>query len=163
MKVTIGPRVAIIGGGTCSEAEAAIAEEVGRLIARAGAVLLTGGRGGVMEAASRGAAQAGGLVVGILPGEDAHRANAWVTLPIVTGLGEARNTVLIRTAQAVIAVGGEFGTLSEIAFALKFGRPVVGIQTWQAVDGSGETLPIRRAASAAEAVEITLRWLDDNP
>ncbi|MCB0227674.1 MAG: TIGR00725 family protein, partial [Anaerolineae bacterium] len=87
----------------------------------------------------------------------------WVTLPIVTGLGEARNTVLIRTAQAVIAVGGEFGTLSEIAFALKFGRPVVGIQTWQAVDGSGETLPIRRAASAAEAVEITLRWLDDNP
>ena len=163
MKVTIGPRVAVIGGGTCSEAEAAIAEEVGRLITRAGAVLLTGGRGGVMEAASRGAAQAGGLVVGILPGEDAHPANPWVTLPIVTGLGEARNTVLIRTAQAVIAVGGEFGTLSEIAFALKFGRPVVGIQTWQAVDGSGETLPIRRAASAAEAVEITLRWLDDNP
>ncbi len=159
MRVTIGPRVAVIGGGACSETEATIAEEVGRLLASAGAVLLTGGRGGVMEAASRGAAQAGGLVVGILPGEDARDANPWVALPVVTGLGEARNTVLMRTAQAVIAVGGEYGTLSEIAFACKFGRPVVGINTWQAVDGSGQPLPIHHAATAAGAVETALRIL----
>ena len=161
MKVTIGPRVAVIGGGTCSEAEAAIAEEVGRLIARAGAVLLTGGRGGVMEAASRGAAQAGGLVVGILPGEDASDANSWVALPIVTGLGEARNAVLMRSAQAVIAVGGEYGTLSEIAFALKFGRPVIGIATWQAVDGSDQPLPIRRVDTAAAAVMAVFKLLEN--
>jgi uncharacterized protein (TIGR00725 family) len=115
-------RVAIVGAGHCTTPEAALAEEVGRLLAGAGAVVLTGGRGGVMAAASRGAAQAGGLVVGILPGVDAAEANPWVTLPVVTGMGEARNAILMRTAQAVIAVGGEYGTLSEIAFALKFGR-----------------------------------------
>ena len=161
MSGAIAPRVAVIGGGTCSEAEAVIAEEVGRLLAQAGAVLLTGGRGGAMEAASRGAAQAGGLVVGILPGEDASDANQWVALPIVTGLGEARNVVLMRTAQAVIAVGGEYGTLSEIAFALKFGRPVIGINTWQAVDASGHSLPIHRASTAADAVSIALRLIEN--
>lgn len=160
MSGAIGPLVAVIGGGTCSAAEAAIAEEVGRLLAQAGAVLLTGGRGGVMEAASRGAAQAGGLVVGILPGEDASDANPWVALPIVTGLGEARNAVLMRTAQAVIAVGGEYGTLSEIAFALKFGRPVIGIDTWQAVDGSGQPLPIHRVETAAAAVAAAIELLN---
>ncbi len=125
-------RVAVIGGGSCTEAEATLAEEVGRLLAEAGAVVLTGGRGGVMAAASRGAAQAGGLVVGILPGDDASQANPWVTLPIVTGTGEARNAILMHTAQAVVAVGGEYGTLSEIAFALKFGLLVVGLHTWRA-------------------------------
>ncbi|MEZ4769692.1 MAG: TIGR00725 family protein [Caldilineales bacterium] len=163
MSRQIEPRVAVIGGGTCSTQEAATAEEIGRLLAQAGAVVLTGGRGGVMEAASRGAAEAGGLVVGILPGEDASQANPWVALPIVTGLGEARNAVLMRTAQAVVAVGGEFGTLSEIAFALKFGRPVVGIGTWQAADGSGQSLPVGRAASAAEAVALILQLLNDSP
>lgn len=161
MSATVGPLVAVIGPGTCSEQEAAIAEEVGRLLAEAGAVLLTGGRGGVMEAASRGAAQAGGLVIGVLPGEDASEANRWVALPIVTGLGEARNAVLMRTAQAVIAVGGEYGTLSEIAFALKFGRPVIGIQTWQALDASGRSLPIHHASSAAEAVQTVLHLLNN--
>lgn len=158
----VRPRVAVIGSGTCSEVEMGIAETVGRLLAEAGAVLLTGGRSGVMEAASRGAAQAGGLVVGILPGEDASQANPWVALPIVTGLGEARNAVLIRSVQAVIAVGGEYGTLSEIAFALKFGRPVIGIQTWQAADGRGQPLPIHRAATAAEAVGTALRILNEH-
>ncbi len=158
-----GPLVAVIGAASCSEKEAATAEDVGRLLAKAGAVVMTGGRGGVMEAASRGAAQADGLVIGILPGEDANDANRWVSLPIVTGLGEARNVVLMRSAQAVIAVGGEYGTLSEIAFALKFGRPVVGIHTWQATDGSGATLPIYRSETPAEAVEITLRFLKDYP
>lgn len=134
-----------------------MAEAVGRGLAEGGAVVLTGGRGGVMAAASRGAAEAGGLTVGILPGEDAGQANPWVQLPIVTGLGEARNAVLIRTAQAVIAVGGEYGTLSEIAFALKFGRPVVGLHTWYGVDKDGVPLPIRRADTPAEAVALALR------
>ncbi|MCS6843042.1 MAG: TIGR00725 family protein [Caldilineales bacterium] len=150
-------RVAVIGGGVCSPEEEAIAEAVGRGLARAGAVVLTGGRGGVMAAASRGAAEAGGLTVGILPGDEASQANPWVRLPIVTGLGEARNAVLMRTAQAVIAIGGEYGTLSEIAFALKFRRPVVGLHTWYGVDKDGVPLPIHRADTPAEAVALALR------
>lgn len=160
MNDLVGPRVAVIGAGMCSEQESALAEEVGRRLAEAGAIVLTGGRGGVMAAASRGAAQAGGLTVGILPGEDASQANPWVTLPIVTGLGEARNAVLMRTAQVVIAVGGEHGTLSEIAFALKFGRPVVGLRTWQAVSSAGERLPIHTAVSASEAVATALALME---
>lgn len=152
-------RVAIIGGGECTAAEAATAEEIGRLLAEAGAVVLTGGRGGVMAAASRGAAHAGGLVVGILPGDDASQANPWVALPIVTGLGEARNAILMRSAQAVIAVGGEYGTLSEIAFALKFGRPVVGLHTWRASKPNQTALPIRFVNSAEEAVAAVLAAL----
>jgi hypothetical protein len=152
-------RVAVIGAGDCSAAEAALAEEVGRRLAAAGAVVLTGGRGGVMAAASRGAAQAGGLVVGILPGDDAGQANPWVSLPIVTGLGEARNAIMMRTAQAVIAVGGEYGTLSEIAFALKFGRPVVGLHTWRASGPNQTALPIKTVDSAAEAVAVVLAAL----
>jgi uncharacterized protein (TIGR00725 family) len=109
-----------------------------------------------MAAASRGAWQSGGLTIGILPGSTASEANPWVKLPIVTGLGEARNAVLMRTAQVVIAVGGEYGTLSEIAFALKFGRPVVGIGTWRAVSDAGSPLPIHRADSAQEAVALAL-------
>jgi hypothetical protein len=151
-----GLRVAVIGAGQCTAAEAALAEEVGRLLTEAGAVVLTGGRGGVMAAASRGAAQAGGLVVGILPGEDAAQANSWVALPIVTGMGEARNAILMRTAQVVIAVGGEYGTLSEIAFALKFGRPVIGLHTWRASGPNQTALPIQSVASAAEAVAAAL-------
>jgi uncharacterized protein (TIGR00725 family) len=155
-------RVAIVGAGHCTTPEAALAEEVGRLLAGAGAVVLTGGRGGVMAAASRGAAQAGGLVVGILPGVDAAEANPWVTLPVVTGMGEARNAILMRTAQAVIAVGGEYGTLSEIAFALKFGRPVVGLHTWQASGPNQTALPIQSVDSAAEAVAAVLAALSSH-
>jgi hypothetical protein len=152
-------RVAVIGAGDCTQAEATLAEEVGRLLAEAGAVVLTGGRGGVMAAASRGAAQAGGLVVGILPGDDASQANPWVGLPIVTGMGEARNAILMRTAQAVVAVGGEYGTLSEIAFALKFGRPVVGLLTWRANGPNQAALPIQAVDSTADAVAVVLAAL----
>ena len=102
---------------------AALAERVGRAIAEAGAVLLCGGLGGVMEAASRGAARAGGTVVGLLPGFEARDANRWVGIPIVTGMDQARNVILVRSSDAVIAVGGRYGTLSEIALALKLGRP----------------------------------------
>jgi uncharacterized protein (TIGR00725 family) len=101
-------------------------------------------------------------VVGILPGVDAAEANPWVTLPVVTGMGEARNAILMRTAQAVIAVGGEYGTLSEIAFALKFGRPVVGLHTWQASGPNQTALPIQSVDSAAEAVAAVLAALSSH-
>ena len=123
-------RIAVIGAGDCTAEEARAAEAVGRAVASRGAVLLTGGLGGVMAAASRGAHEAGGLVVGILPGGRAADANPWVDVPIVTGLGDARNVIVAGSADAVIAVGGRLGTLSEIAFALKRGIPVVGLGTW---------------------------------
>lgn len=100
-------------------------------LARAGAIVLCGGLGGVMEAACRGARQAGGLTVGLLPSTDAHTANPAVVLPIVTGMGEARNAILIHSAEAVVAIGGGWGTLSEIALARRAGLTVVGLQSWQ--------------------------------
>ena len=108
-----------------------LAEQVGALVARSGAVLVCGGLGGVMAAAARGARSSGGTTIGILPGSDRTAADADMTVVVATGLGEARNTVIVRTADAVIAVGGGYGTLSEIAFALKLGKPVIGLQTWE--------------------------------
>lgn len=108
-----------------------MAEEVGRALAQRGAVVVTGGLGGVMAAASRGAASAGGLTVGILPGLERHEANEWVQVALPTGMGELRNGLVVRTVDAVIAVGGAYGTLSEIALALATGVPVVGLNTWQ--------------------------------
>ena len=120
--------VAVIGGGECTAVEAAAAEEVGRLLVQGGAVVVCGGLGGVMEAAARGAGGAGGVTVGILPGTDPGAANRYIAVPIATGLGEARNAVIVQAAQALIAVGGGPGTLSEIALALRLGKPVVGLQ-----------------------------------
>jgi uncharacterized protein (TIGR00725 family) len=108
-----------------------VAEEVGRLLARRGAVVVCGGLGGVMEAACRGARSRGGLTVGILSGLDREAANGWVMVALPTGLGEARNALIVRAADAVVAIGGGWGTLSEIALALKAGVPVVGIGTWE--------------------------------
>jgi uncharacterized protein (TIGR00725 family) len=122
--------IAVIGGRRTEKALLKEAEEVGRLIAGNGAVLVCGGLGGVMEAASRGAKGEGGLTVGILPQNDAKAVNQYIDIPIVTGLGIGRNVVIARTADALIAVGGEYGTLSEIAFALQMGKPVIGIRTW---------------------------------
>ncbi|MDQ7787876.1 MAG: TIGR00725 family protein [Thermodesulfovibrionales bacterium] len=122
--------IAVIGGRRTEKALLKEAEEVGRLIAGNGAVLVCGGLGGVMEAASRGAKAEGGLTVGILPQNDPKGANQYIDIPIVTGLGIGRNVVIARTADALIAVGGEYGTLSEIAFALQMGKPVIGIRTW---------------------------------
>jgi uncharacterized protein (TIGR00725 family) len=146
-------RIAVIGAGDCSREEACVAEAVGRGIAERGAVLVTGGLGGVMAAASRGARAAGGLVVGILPGTDAADANPDVDIPIVTGLGDARNVLVASTVQAVIAVGGKLGTLSEIAFALKRGTPVVGLGTW-ALDAArlGDARGVTAASDPADAV-----------
>ncbi len=123
--------VAVIGGREVAPELLSAAEEVGRLIAEQGWVLISGGLGGVMEAASRGAANAGGTVVGILPQGDGHIANEFVQIPIATGMGYARNAVIAHSAEVLIAIGGSYGTLSEIAMALNLGRPVIGIHTWE--------------------------------
>jgi uncharacterized protein (TIGR00725 family) len=145
--------VAIVGGGTCSPQEAAAAEQIGALLARANAVVVCGGLSGVMEAACRGARAGGGLTVGILPGSDRGAANPFVAVAIATGLGELRNGLVVRASDAVIAVGGEFGTLSEIGFALKLGKRVVGLATWEL---SRHAEAILRAASAEDAVRLAL-------
>lgn len=132
--------VAVVGAASCSPSEARAAETVGRVLAQGGATVLCGGRGGVMEAACRGAHRAGGLTVGILPGDDPSAANPYVDVAIATGLGEARNAIVARTAGAVVAIGGRYGTLSEIAFALKHGLPVVGVNTWELAPPGGGTL-----------------------
>ena len=149
--------LAVIGSATCSEEVAALAEAVGREIARAGAVLVCGGRGGVMEAACRGAKAERGTTVGILPGLDRREANPYVDIPIVTGLGEARNAVVVRTADAVVAVSGGFGTLSEIGLALKMGRPVVGLGTWDLYREGRQTDAVFRSETPAQAVQQALR------
>lgn len=124
------PVVAVIGAGECDARVAARAREVGRRLAEAGRVVLTGGLGGVMAAASEGAREAGGLVLGLLPGADPAAANRWVEIAIATGLGEARNVLIANTAEAFVAISGGYGTLSEIAFALRRGKRVVGLDTW---------------------------------
>ncbi len=138
--------ISVIGAGTCNNEIYSIAEEIGKLIAQKDAILVTGGLGGVMEAASKGAIEAGGTTVGILPGFSKEDANKYVSIPITTGLSHARNIIIARSADAVIAVSGEYGTLSEIAVALKLGKPVIGIKTWENIEGLIE------AGSSQEAV-----------
>lgn len=119
--------MAVVGGSTCSVEEAAAAEDVGRRLAAAGAIVLCGGLEGIMEAVARGAQRAGGLTIGILPGADPREANAYIEVPLATGMGEMRNALIVRAAGAVIAIGGSFGTLSEVALALRIGTPIVGL------------------------------------
>jgi uncharacterized protein (TIGR00725 family) len=148
--------VAVCGAADPSPEEAAWAEEIGRAVARAGAVLVCGGLGGVMDAAARGAESAGGTSVGILPGRGREGASSHLTVAVATGLGEARNAVVVRAADVVIAVGGEFGTLSEIALALKTGVPVVGLGTWELSKHGAPVTAIVRAANPEEAVAVAL-------
>jgi len=148
--------LAVIGSASCDDLVAAQAEAVGREIARRGAVLVCGGRGGVMEAACRGAKAEGGTTVGILPGPDRGAANPYVDVPIVTGLGEARNAVVVRAADAVIAISGGYGTLSEIGLALKMGRPVVGLDTWELYQGGRPVSAFVVADGPPQAVELAL-------
>jgi len=122
--------IAVIGTGSADESLLKIAEEVGRLIARRDAILICGGLGGVMEAASKGARSEGGTTVGILPQDHKNEANPYIDIPVATGFGEGRNVIIARSADALITVGGEYGTLSEIAFGLRMGKPVIGIKTW---------------------------------
>jgi uncharacterized protein (TIGR00725 family) len=151
------PYVAVVGPGECDAATAALAEEVGRELAARGAIVVCGGTGGAMEAACRGAKAAGGTTVGLLPGTDRGSANAFVDVAIPTGLGEARNVLVVRAADVVLAVRGEFGTLSEIAFALRIGTPVVGLDTWELGKGGEQVEAFLRASDPAEAVELALR------
>jgi uncharacterized protein (TIGR00725 family) len=149
-------RIAVAGAEQCDAATVALAEEVGARLAQAGAEVLTGGRGGVMEAASRGAARAGGLTIGLLPGLDPAEANPYVRIPIPTGLGHGRNLIVAAGAQVVIALAGETGTLSEIALALTVGRPVVALHTWP-LAAPDHPLPLfHPAQTAQEAVRLAL-------
>ena len=140
--------VGVIGAAQPTAAGYAIAREVGRLLAAAGAVVVCGGLGGVMEAACRGAVEAGGLTVGILPGPAAAAANPWVAIPVVTNMGHARNVILAHTAPVLIAVEGGYGTLSEIAVALKLGRPVFTLGTQAAPAGA---VPLASPQAAVQA------------
>jgi uncharacterized protein (TIGR00725 family) len=145
-------RIAVIGGSRPGRQALEAAFEVGRLIARAGAVVVCGGLGGVMEAASRGAREEGGLVVGILPGAAPVDANPWVDVPIATGLGYTRNALVVMNADAVIAIDGEYGTLSEIAYGKIHGKKVVGLGSW---DVKG----VETAATPEDAVRMALDGL----
>jgi uncharacterized protein (TIGR00725 family) len=144
------PYVAVVGPSEGSDAAVSDAEAVGAELARRGAVVVCGGRGGAMEAVCRGATGAGGTTVGILPGDDRAEANEWVSVAVATGLGELRNGLVVRAADSVIAVAGGYGTLSEIGFALRIGRPVIGLDTWD-VEG------VEVASDPVDAVERALR------
>lgn len=144
--------IAVVGAGSAGADMLNAAEAVGRAIAERGAMLVCGGLGGVMEAAAKGAKSAGGTTIGILPQPYRHDANPYIDVPIATGFGEGRNVFIIRTADVVIAVGGEYGTLSEIALALKSGKAVIGLSTW---DIKG----ILKADSPEHAVDLALMHL----
>jgi uncharacterized protein (TIGR00725 family) len=154
-------QISVIGGGEGSDELLRKAEAVGRGIAEADAVLVCGGRGGVMEAASRGAAEAGGTVVGVLPTSSPEEANPYVTYAIATGIGHARNLAVVGSGDAVIAIGGEWGTLSEIAFARRLERPVITLESWPLTNRAGTDLGIIEAKTADEAVEAALAQARD--
>jgi uncharacterized protein (TIGR00725 family) len=152
--------IAVIGGSECSSQAAELAEEVGREIARSGAVLVCGGLGGVMEASCKGASREGGLTVGILPGDNRRTANPYVRIPIVTGIGYARNVAVVKSAQAVIAIDGSYGTLSEIGHALQSGIPVIGLNTWSlSIDGQPENAIIT-VANPKEAIKRAIELIN---
>jgi uncharacterized protein (TIGR00725 family) len=146
-----GPYIAVIGASQPTPEQDQAAEDVGRGLGAAGCIVITGGRGGVMVAASRGAREAGATVIGILPGSDRRDANQWVTIAIPTGLGDVRNALVARSADAVVAVGGAYGTLTEIALALNAGIGVVGYDTWP-IDGV--ELADTPAAAVTRALEL---------
>jgi uncharacterized protein (TIGR00725 family) len=152
--------IAVVGGAQCSRDEAKLAEAVGFELAKRGATLICGGLGGVMAAACKGARSAKGKTVGILPGYTREEANPYVDIPIVTGIGEARNVIVVNTAQAVIAIGGKFGTLSEIAYALRNKIPVVGLNTWSLSKNGRLVKSIIAAQNPKEAVEKALAAIE---
>jgi uncharacterized protein (TIGR00725 family) len=159
MELRRRPRIGVMGPALCLPEVYKLAQEVGFLIGKKEALLICGGRGGVMEAAARGAREAGGITIGILPGASADEANAYIDIPIVTDLGNARNAINVLTSQAIIAIHGSYGTLSEIALALKCHTPVVGLGTWDLAPPGGAELPITYAQSAEEAVTAALNLI----
>ncbi len=155
MVTRIRKQIGVIGAGACSEEVESNAEAVGREIARKGALLLCGGLGGVMEAASRGAKKEGGTTLGVLPGIRREDANPWIDVAILSGMGHARNALIAQSSDALIAVGGEYGTLSEIALGLKMGKPVVVLESKWKIE---ET---QRAKNPKEAVETAFRLIEE--
>ena len=147
--------ISVVGAADCSAEEAQTAEAVGRLLAERGFGVVCGGLGGVMQAACKGCKSAGGQTVGILLGDDPARANEWVDAALPTGMGEARNALVAKAGEAMVAVGGEYGTLSEIAFALKLGKTVVAIGKWSELDG------VTPATSASNATDLIFQALED--
>jgi len=141
-------RVGVFGGGTCSPDVYQLAVTAGAAIAQRGGVVVCGGLGGVMEAVCKGAVEAGGITIGILPGDSPDTANPYVTIPIATGMGIARNSIIVRTADVCLAIDGKYGTLSEIAYALQLEKKVVTLQSWDAIPG---VIP---ATSVEEAVQL---------
>jgi uncharacterized protein (TIGR00725 family) len=148
--------IAVIGGEKPSPPEAQLAEEVGRELAKKEAIVVCGGLGGVMEAACRGASSEGGVTIGILPGDSRQAANPYAQIPIVTGMGYARNAIVVKSAQVVIAIGGSYGTLSEIAYALQFGIPVIGLNTWSFSRNGQQDNSIILVQNPTEAVNKAL-------
>jgi uncharacterized protein (TIGR00725 family) len=151
--------IGVIGGSEVPPAVAAIAEEVGKEIAIRKAVLICGGMGGVMEAACKGAASEGGLTIGILPGDSREQANEYVRVPIVTGIGYARNVAVVKSSQAVIAIDGSYGTLTEISYALQAGIPVIGLGTWTFSSKNQPECEIIPAENPKEAVELAIKLI----
>ncbi len=145
--------ISVIGEGNARPHIAALAEQVGRELAERGVAIVCGGLGGVMEAACKGARSAGGTTIGILPGDNPTAANDYIDIPIITGMGYARNSIVVKTGMAVVAVGGAYGTLSEIGHALGDGAPVIGLQTWELTRSGGADSSIIRASNAADAAE----------
>ncbi len=151
-------QVAVCGPADCSDEEAAQARDVGRLLAAEGAVVICGGYGGVMAAVAEGAREGGGVVIGILSGRDRTDANPDLSVAIPTGMGEARNALIVRAADAVIVIGGSWGTLSELALAQRGGTPVITLGGWRIMDAAGKPVPgPRPATDPADAVRQALR------
>lgn len=154
--------IGVIGGSTIPKATYRLAQEVGVEIARRGAVLVCGGMQGVMEAACKGASEAGGLTIGILPGDNRAQANRYVQIPIVSGIGYARNVAVVKSSQAVIAVDGSYGTLTEIGYALQAGIPVIGLGTWSLAIKGKEDKNIIPAENAKGAVAKAMKLIENS-
>jgi len=156
--------IAVIGESHASDEIAKLAEEVGKEIGKAGAVLVCGALKGVMEQACKGAKSAGGTTIGILPGSKREDANPYIDYPIITGIGYARNKLVVKSGHVVIAVGGSYGTLSEIAFALGYEIPVVGLKTWNFVHHSGKVdQKVHHVSTPKEAVELAIKLAQQAP
>jgi uncharacterized protein (TIGR00725 family) len=151
--------IGVIGGSDVSPQIAKLAEEVGREIAQQGAALVCGGMGGVMEAACKGASTEGGLTIGIVPGDSRETANKYVKIPIVTGIGYARNVAVVKSSQAIIAIDGSYGTLTELGYALQSGIPVIGLNTWSMSINGREEKSIVPAKNPKEAVEKAIAMI----
>lgn len=153
--------IGVIGSSSTNKHTNLLAEQVGKRLAENGFIVLCGGLGGVMEAVCRGAKSAGGTTIGILPGKSPKNANPYIDIPIATGIGEARNIIIVRSSCVLIAIAGGFGTLSEIAFALKLGVPIIGLKTWNLGKTNKEFINIVRVKTAKQAVNKALELINN--